>query len=212
MKLVERVLDNIPSEEISEIAAEFNMPAVNISSVMNAIIPGILSAFKAKLVSGMNTGDVSSLLGMFESTQSNFDINQLFNDNTEALNTLYGRISEFSGIDEQKISEIVPAIMPTISNAVSNMLQDFGASTLIAQGNNFITDLVSTNAGYETAINAANDFLGSVFGMETKKELSIPASSAELNEHDSFVQNLFDLFDQDNDGSVMDDIYRMLVK
>ena len=58
MKLVERVLDNIPSEEISDIATEFGFSSQKMSSVIHAVIPGILSAFKARIVSSMNSGDL----------------------------------------------------------------------------------------------------------------------------------------------------------
>ncbi len=214
MKLVERVLDNIPSEEISDIASEFGFSSQKMSSVIHAVIPGILSAFKARIVSSMNSGDMSPLINLINNTESSFNINELFDDNSQALNTLYQRISEFSGIELSQISQILPALMPTISHAISTMFQEYGANTLINSGNNFINELVANNNGYETAIDAANNFLGSIFGTVTQQtsETTSVAQTAIASESDNFVQNLFDLFDQDNDGSVMDDIYRMLVR
>ena len=218
MKLVEHVLDNISSEEISDVASEFGFSSQTMSSVIHAMIPGVLSAFKARIVSSMNSGDMSSLLGVISNTESNFNINELFDDNSEALNTLYQRISEFSGIEISKISEIVPSIMPTISNAISTMFQEYGSNALMTSGSNFISELIKGNNGYDTAIDAANNFLGSVFG-NVPEEAQVQNSGQNLvtnavtsTDGDSFVQNLFDLFDQDNDGSVMDDIYRMLVR
>jgi hypothetical protein len=221
MKLVERVLDNISSEDMADIASGFGFSSQKMSSLMNATISGLLSAFKARIVSSMNSGDMSPLLQVINSTDTDFNINDLFDGNSEALSTLYQRISEFSNIDVGQISEIIPHIMPVISNAITTMFQEYGANMLIASGGNFINDLMSNNnTNYETAINAANNFLGSIFGNAPE---SIPTNAQEqatapniqsqaLKSDNSFVQNLFDLFDQDNDGSVMDDIYRMLVR
>lgn len=209
MKLVERVLDNISSEEISDIASGLGFSAQKMSSVIHSVIPGILSAFKARIVSSINSGDMSPLLNMLSNNNTNFNIHELFDSNTEALSTLYSRISELSGIDVNQISSIVPHIMPTISNAISTMFQEYGSNMLVASGGNFINELLNNNT-YETAINAANNFIGSVFG--TPPEETAATNVQATTENDSFAQNLFDLFDQDNDGSVMDDIYRMLVR
>ena len=213
MKLVERVLDNISSEEITDIASGFGLSSQKISSLMNATISGLLSAFKARIVSSMNSGDLSPLLQVINSANSDFNINDLFDGNSEALTTLYQRISEFSNIDVEQISQIIPNIMPVISNAITTMFQEYGANMLIASGGNFINDLTNNSStSYETAINAANSFLGSVFGNISEQIPVANIQSQGLKNDNFFVQNLFDLFDQDNDGSVMDDIYRMLVR
>lgn len=212
MKLVERVLDNIPSEEISDIASEFGFSSQKMSSVINAAISGALSAFKARIVSSINSGNMSPLLELVNGSSENFNLNELFDSNSVALNTLYQRISEFSGVDTQQISDIVPTIMPVISDAITKMFQEYSANTLASTTGSFITDLMSNNNGYETAINAANNFLGSVFGTAPEQTPYINAPLGTPKNDNFFVQNLFDLFDQDNDGSVMDDIYRMLVR
>ncbi len=210
MKLVERVLDNISSEEISDVASGLGFSSQKMSSIIHSVIPGVLSAFKARIVSSMNSGDMSPLLNMISNANTNFNINELFDSNTEALGTLYSRISELSGIDVNQISTILPQIMPTISNAISTMFQEYGSNMLVASGGNFINELMNNN-GYETAVSAANSFIGSIFG--TAPEQSVATSDEQVtSDNDNFAQNLFDLFDQDNDGSVMDDIYRMLVR
>jgi Bacterial protein of unknown function (DUF937) len=212
MKLVERVLDNIPSEEISQIASEFGFSSQKMSSVINATISGALSAFKARIVPSINSGDMSPLLGLVNGTNENFNLNELFDSNSAALNTLYQRISEFSGVDSTQISQIIPTIMPVISNAITTMFHEYSANTITESAGNFISDLMSNNNGYETAISAANNFLGSVFGNLPDQTSHINNTQDTPKNDNFFVQNLFDLFDQDNDGSVMDDIYRMLVR
>ncbi|MFT6071978.1 MAG: hypothetical protein ACJARD_001330 [Alphaproteobacteria bacterium] len=211
MKLVERVLNNISSEEISDIASEFNFSAEKMASIVNAVIPGVLSAFKARIVSSMNSGDMSPILGVLSNTETSLNINDLFDGNETALNILYHRISEFSNIDLDKTAEIIETTMPTISNAVATMFQEFSADVLMSpESNSHINELISSESGYEQAVNSANNFLDSVFGTTNAGEKIIQGNI--VVENDDFVQNLFDLFDQDNDGSVMDDIYRMLVR
>lgn len=210
MKLIERVLDNISSEEITDIASVFGFTNQKMSSVMNATISGILSAFKARIVSSLNSGDVTPLI----ETMNNFNLNDLFDGNSTAINTVYNRISEFSGIETDKIHDIIPHIMPLISGAITKMFQEYSTNMLVSEGGNFISELIN-NSSYDTAINAANNFLSSVFGTapETMPQQNIGGSSSVGQvSNNSFIQNLFDLFDQDNDGSVMDDIYRMLVR
>lgn len=211
MRLVERVLDNISSEEVSDLASEFGFPAQKMSAIINATISGVLSAFKARIVSSMNSGDMSPLLKVINTPQEEFNINDLFDGNSEVLNTLYQRIGEFSNVDNQTISTIVPTIMPIISNAITEMFQKYSSNAVLSSGGNFINDLMSNN-GYEVAVNAANKFLGSIFG-KLPEQVTFTNEQSSLAQNDNFfIQNLFDLFDQDNDGSVMDDIYRMLVR
>lgn len=210
MKLVDRVLDNISAETIETLAQKFELNSSKMSAIINSMIPGVLSAFKARIVSSMNTGDIKPLLDLISDAQTDITIDALFNDNTEALNTVYNRVSEFTAIDIQKISQIVPKTMPIVSVAISQMLQEFGSSSLLTAGNNFMSELITSDNGYEQAINAANKFIGNIFGIDMQKKNTPNKNPAA--EDDNFIQNLYDLFDQDNDGSVMDDIYHMLVR
>lgn len=210
MKLVERVLDNISTDEVTSLAAAFNLPQTKMTSVINSMIPGILSAFKARIVSSMNSGNIEPLTNLLNNIHTNLSIDELFDDNIQALNTVYQRISQFTGIPIHDIAHIVPSLMPTISNAISKMLQEFGSASLMISGNNFINDLVTNENGYDKAINAANKFIGSVFGLDMEQDSQIKSHATSVE--DGFLQNLFDLFDQDNDGSVMDDVYHMLVR
>jgi hypothetical protein len=212
MKLVDRVLDNISSEEIADISSEFGFSAQKMSSVINATISGVLSAFKAQIVSSMNSGDLSPLLELINNDSDTFNLKQLFNSNAAVLNVLYTRIGEFSDVSAVQISEIIPAIMPLISNAITTMLQEYGTNTIISPTGSFISDLMHNNSGYEVAINAANKFLNSVFGNKVDDTAQANVMQDSLENDSFFIQNLFDLFNQDNDGSVMDDIYRMLVR
>ena len=68
----------------------------------------------------------------------------------------------------------------------------------------------SNGSPYESAIKAANDFIGNIFGGQTAEKLA--AESSQLAPQNDFAQTILDLLDQDNDGSVMDDIYHMLVR
>lgn len=215
MKLVERVLDNITSEEILELASTFGISSQKLSSVIHAVIPGVLSAFKARIVSSMNSGDMMPLLGILSDTnEADITIENLFNGNKAAMDTLYHRTSAVTTISIEETTMIIQAIMPTISSAIVAMLQDFSADALMSsENNNYINELITSDNGYEKAISAANDFINTVFD---KKVVDVPQeedpSDVTMMEADGFVQNLFDLFDQDNDGSVMDDIYHMLIQ
>jgi hypothetical protein len=213
MKLVDRVLENISSQEITQIASSFGLAPQNMSSIMHAMIPGVLSAVKARIVSSMNSGDTSSLMSLLDTSSQNLNTQKLFDDNPTVMNTLYQRISEFSGVDQNTIESLAPNLMPVISGAVTSMLKNFGTAAITQQGSNFMTDLLSSNSNFETAITSANDFISSIFGTKTPEtELNSDKAQPSDNNQNPVLQNLFDLFDQDNDGSVMDDIYRMLVR
>gem|GEM_PF-4304659 len=211
MKLVERVLQNISSEDISELASAYNFSSSKMLSVINSVIPGVLSAFKARIVSSMNSGDVTPLLGILSHSHTDLNIENLFDDNEAALQILYQRVSAICDIDINKTPEVVKSTMPTISNAIVTMFQEFNADALMSpENNNYINQLITSDNGYEKAISAANNFLNTVF--DKKVVTTKNANENTAPESDNFVQNLYDLFDQDNDGSVMDDIYHMLVR
>jgi hypothetical protein len=211
MKLVERVLHNISSEEINDISSTLNISISKINSVITILIPGILSAFKAHIVSSMSSGDVAPLLNVFINSQKNMTIKDLFSNNHQALDMLYNRINEFSGIATMLVPDVINALMPTISQATLTMLQEYSVNSLIDDNdNNYIQQLITNDNGYENAINDANKFLCSVFNTSIHDVENY--SKIDNVSDDNFVQNLFNLFDQNNDGSVIEDIYHILIR
>lgn len=215
MKLVEKVLENISSENLQSLSSDFRLSPEQTLGAVNALIPGILSALKAKLFTGLaqgNTGDFLNIINDFSS--ENFNIRTLFSDNSEALTTLSDRISAFANIDGQTVKNFIPSALPMIMTAITQMLHTVGTHSLMATGSqllgNFFTDKMQ-GSPYEIAIKSANAFLSSVFGGNTEEILSNTVNNDVAN-NNNFIQTVLDLFEQDNDGSVMDDIYHMLVK
>lgn len=221
MKLVKAILDNIPAETIDTLKGDFNLSEAQTSSILNSVVPGLLSAIKAKIVTDTDGDEHSngflSLISEFydDNKDSNDLMNSLFSGNNEAISMLTNRVSSLTQIDADTISNIIPSLTPAIMGGVSKMFDSFDINTLLGgQSDNVLGNFFSeSQAGkslYGGAIKAANSFIGSIFGGDTQKKMS--EDNASMVETNGSLSMILDLFDQDNDGSVMDDIYHMLVK
>jgi hypothetical protein len=224
MKLVEKVLENLPQDTVTHLSQLLNVDSVQISSALNALIPGVLSAFKAKLVTDMSQGNATGFLDIVSHFTGNTStaseqLNTLFAGNSDAMDTLTQRVSAFSGMNVSDVQTLLPAALPTIMTGVVDMVKSVGVSSAITSGSELLNSFLSeknASSPYETAIAAANKFIGSVFGGSTQAKMNANIASdsveADAPAGGDFVHTIIELFDQDNDGSVMDDIYNMLVK
>ena len=218
MKLVEKVIEQIPQQNLQTLSDNYNIGSDQITNALNALVPGILSAFKAKIVTGLNDGNSADFLNLVSNFNSDTSDNRalltsLFGKNQDVIDTLIQRVSAFSGINEDVVKSFIPAAMPAVMTGVTEMIQNVTVDSAIATGSEALSNFFSgnsTHSPYESAIKAANDFLGNVFGGQTAEKLA--AESNQLSPQNDFAQTILDLLDQDNDGSVMDDIYHMLVR
>lgn len=218
MKLVEKVIEQISQQNLQSLSDSHNIDLDQIKNALNALVPGILSAFKAKIVTGLNDGNTSDFLNLISNFNSDSNDNQallssLFGDHTEVVNTLIQRVSAFSGMSEDTVKAFIPAAMPIIMSGITEMIQNITMDSAIETGSQALSSFLSEEnsaSPYENAIKAANDFIGKIFGGQTAEKLAEESSS--LAPQNDFAQTILDLLDQDNDGSVMDDIYHMLVR
>ncbi|MEM6603432.1 MAG: hypothetical protein AAF621_05215 [Pseudomonadota bacterium] len=219
MKLVEKVYGEIAPDDIRGLALDNNITEADAKNVIQALIPGILSALKAKLVTGLNEGNASDFLTVIdEFSKPHLDgqviLNRLFSNNKQALETLTERVAAFSNVDKVLAKQFVPASIAPVMTAIVKMIKKIGDESQINAASSELDDFFNirtSNSPYEVAIKAANDFIGSVFGGEVEKKMQAE-NIDRITPQNNLVYTLLDLFDQDNDGSVMDDIYHMLVK
>ena len=218
MKLVEKVIEQIPQQNLQSLSDGYNIDSDQVSNALNALVPGILSAFKAKIVTGLNDGNSMDFLNFISNVGSDSNDNQallssLFGDHTDVVDTLVQRVSAFSGMNEETVKAFIPSAMPTIMSGITDMIQNVTMDSAIETGSQALTSFLSgdhSGSPYESAIKAANDFIGNVFGGQTAAKLA--EDNSQMSPQNDFVQTILDLLDQDNDGSVMDDIYNMLVR
>lgn len=209
MKLIEKVLENISDNDIQTIATKCHINEGQVEQILQSITPGILSAFKAKIVTNLDAGTTNTLVDILSAPSTE----TLFSYNQEALDTLTSRVSALTEFSKEQIDKFLPIFLPVIIKGIADMLQSMTGTALFETGsqmlNNFFSSTPDNNSSYENAIDAANKFLNSVFG---KNVVAAPNSSDIAEENGQILQHILEVFERNNDGSMMDDIFNMLIK
>jgi hypothetical protein len=209
MSLVHEIINHIDDSSINELSAKANTSPSNIENALYTLAPGFLSAIKAKLTSDNGNQSVVELFKEFMTSNNSIEeyghniISTLFQGNENVKEAITNRVAEKSNIQPDGVSAILPESASLVFGGLLSVLQREGFSQLLDSNYNNITNVVgdALNGNFQDAIQAANKFIGSVFGNESH-----------LDNNSFFSGQLLSFLDADKDGSVMDDIVKMFAK
>ena len=206
MSLTQVAIDNLPQSHLNALSEKFGLSETALSGAMGVLASAALSAVKAGVVRRSTQGEAVSLTSVFadfgEGAAAS-PLGDLLGGNQQASDLLKSKVADAAGVSEGDagalIQEAAPSLMNSLKEALQNLPQLLSGDTV---GSAF------AGTGYEGALNAANNFLQSVFGEKAAAE----SGAVNTPGGGGVFQSLLDVIDADNDGSVTDDIFNMLVK